>query len=195
MANQQLRIKYYLGILIMLLFVVGDLVFDFVLNFEGSDAVSFACTLVAAITVFYGSYSIKKNHITNEFERATAFIKSNFDNWQVTFSILDIVCGAISILSGIAFLSAIFKVVKVGYVPLKIAVVTNKGKSVVKAVAKVSLLWTSGRLLSECGDNNNIKENDSMFKKIGNALKTTGQWIWANKLSLLLQALWWQMQT
>lgn len=184
MANSELKIKYYLGILIMLLFVVGDLTFDFLLTFEGSNAISFACTLFAAIVVFYGSYSIKKANITNEFENATSFIKSNFDNWQVIFSILDIVCGLISLLSGLAFLTAIFKVVKIGYVPLKIAVVTNKGKSVVKAIAKVSLLWTSGRLLSECGDDTN-KENKSMFKKIGNALKTARQWIWANKKSLL----------
>ena len=185
MANNKLTMKYLLGIAMMLLFVVADIVFDFLFNFEGSDSISFACTLVAAITVFYGSYSIKKKHITTEFENATAFIKSNFDNWQVAFSVLDIICGAISILSGIAFLSAIFKFVKIGYIPLKVAVVTNKGKSVVKAVSKVGLLWTSGRLLSEDGKQNNNKEKNNMFKKIGAALKTCGLWIYSNKISIL----------
>lgn len=178
-AKSSIKIKYIIAVILMLLFVLNDLVFDFLFNFESSDYISFACTLIAAIIVFYCNFTIKKGKITTEFENAETFIKSNFDNWQVAFSILDIICGVISILSGIALLGAIFKVVKIGYVPIKIAVVTNKGKSLVKAVSKVSLIWTSGRLLS----NNENRENSSM-KKIGKAFKNIGLWIYANKMSI-----------
>jgi len=178
-AKSSIKIKYIIAVILMLLFVLNDLVFDFLFNFESSDYISFACTLIAAIIVFYCNFTIKKGKITTEFENAETFIKSNFDNWQVAFSILDIICGVISILSGIALLGAIFKVVKIGYVPIKIAVVTNKGKSLVKAVSKVSLIWTSGRLLS----NNENRENSSM-KKIGKAFKNIGLWIFSNKKSI-----------
>ena len=189
----KVKVRYLIAVFLMLFFVLNDLAFDFLFNFQGSDYISFACTLIAAIIVFYCNYSIKKNHITTEFESASEFIKSNFDNWQVVFSILDIICGVVSILSGLALLAAIFKVVKIGYVPVKITVVTNKGKSIVKAVSKVSLLWTSGRLLSEDGKENKDKENIKMaeekkkgfWSKVGGFFKTVGQWIYANKLSII----------
>lgn len=187
MAEETIKktgVKYIMAVFIMLFFVLNDLVFDFLFDFGSSDYISFAFTLGAAIIVFYCNYSIRKKSISSEFEKAATFIKSNFDNWQVAFSVLDIICGVISILSGLAFIAAIFKIIKVGYVPIKIVVVTNKGKSLVKAVSKVSLLWTSGRLLSESGENN-CKENNNMFKKIGNAFKNAGLWIWANKKSIL----------
>lgn len=180
--NGKIRARYLLATVLMLFFVVNDLVFDFVFDFGGSDYISFSCTLIAAIIVFYCNFAIKRRKLTSEFENAETFIKSNFDNWQVVFSVLDIICGAISILSGLAFLGAIFKVVKIGYVPVKITVVTNKGKSIVKAAAKVGLLWTSGRLLSE---QNNNRENEGMFKKIGLAFKNVGLWIYSNKKTIL----------
>lgn len=179
--KERIKAKYIIAVSLMLFFVLNDLVFDFLFNFDSSDYISFACTLIAAIIVFYSNYSIKKGKITTEFENAESFIKSNFDNWQVAFSILDIICGIISILSGIAFIAAIFKVVKIGYVPLKVVVVTNKGKSIVKAASKASLIWTSGRLLAK---NEESREKDSMFKKIWKGLKTAGLWIYANKKSL-----------
>lgn len=180
----RIKAKYLIAVAVMLFFVLNDLVFDFLFSFESSDYISFAFTLASAIIVFYCNYSLKKKKITTEFENAETFIKSNFDNWQVAFSVLDIVCGVISILSGLAFLGAIFKMIKVGYVPIKIAVVSNKSKSIVKAVTKVSLLWTSGRLLSDNGEQNNNKEKTNMFKKIGAAFKTFGLWIYSNKKSL-----------
>ena len=181
MGNNQVKGRYIIAVSLMLFFVLNDLVFDFLFNFESSDYISFACTLIAAVIVFYSNYSIKKNKITTEFENAEQFIKSNFDNWQVAFSILDILCGVISILSGIAFIAAIFKVIKIGYVPLKVVVVTNKGKSIVKAASKASLIWTSGRLLAQKEES---REKDNMFKKIWKGLKSFGLWIYSNKKSL-----------
>ena len=181
-TNKRVKGKYLVAVMFMLFFVANDLVFDFLFNFESSDYVSFGCTLIASIIVFYCNFTIRKEKLTSEFEGAEAFIKSNFDNWQVAFSILDIICGAISILSGLAFLGAVFKAIKIGYVPVKIAVVTNKGKSIVKAAAKVSLMWTSGRLLSKQNEN---RENKGMFKKIGTAFKNVGLWIYSNKKSIL----------
>lgn len=166
----------------MLFFVSNDLIFDFLFDFESSNYISFACTLIAALIVFYCNFAIRKNKITAEFENAASFIKSNFDNWQVAFSILDIICGIISLLSGLAFLTVIFKIIKVTYVPLKIIVVTNKSKSIVKAVSKVGLLWTAGRLLSSQNCNG---ENKGMFKKIGLALKNLCLWIYSNKKSII----------
>lgn len=182
---KRIRWRFFAAIIVMLFFVLNDLVFDFVFDFASSDYISFACTLISAIIVFYCNFAIKKRKITVEFENAADFIKSNFDNWQVAFSILDILCGIISLMSGLAFLAAIFKIVKVGYIPIKVTVVTNKGKSLVKAVSKVGLLWTSGRLLSDDGEQKDIKEKDNMFKKIGAGFKAFGLWVYSNKKSLI----------
>lgn len=190
-AIRKAKAKYIIAIVVMLFFVLNDLIFDFLFDFESSDYIAFACTLIAAIIVFYYSHKMKKDNVEDKFENAAKFIKSNFDNWQVLFSILDIICGIISLLSGIAFLACFFKVVKIGYIPTKFIVVLNKEKSIFKFLSKISCLWVSGRLLSESGKqfSENEKEETSMFKKILNAvwtpIKSAGLWIWANKKSIL----------
>lgn len=183
----KLKIRYYIAIAVMCLFVVNDLVFDFLFDFEGSDAISFCCTLIAAIIVFYYTYKVKKDNVAGKFQDTAKFIQSNFDNWQVLFSILDIICGVISLLSGIAFLSCFFKIIKVGYVPVKITVVANKSKTTIKAISKFSNLWIAGRLLlaSEKKEQNNEGSKDNMFKKIGEAISNFGKLIWANKKSII----------
>lgn len=179
------KTRYIAAIFVMLFFVLNDLIFDFLFDFESSDYISFACTLIAAIIVFYYSYNMKRDNIEDRFKDAATFIRSNFDNWQVLFSVLDIICGLISILSGLAFLSCIFKAVKVGYVPIKIVVVSNKSKSLVKAASKISCLWVSGRLLAESGKENIKEEDNNMFKAIWKGIKNIGLWIWSNKKSIL----------
>ena len=189
-ALKKRKVKYIIAVVVMLLFVLNDLIFDFLFDFQSSDYIAFACTLIAAIIVFYCNHKMKRDKVEDKFEDAAHFIKSNFDNWQVLFSILDIICGIISLLSGIAFFACFFKAMKIGYVPTKVIVVVNKEKSVIKGVSKISCLWVSGRLLSESGKfSEDEKENASMFKKILNAvwnpIKNAALWIWANKKSLL----------
>lgn len=152
--------SYYIAIIFMLTFVFNDLIFDYLFSFEGSDMISFVFTLLASIIVFVWNRKLKKSKIKGEFEDVTKFIKSNFDNWQVLFSILDIVCGIISILSGLAMVACIFKFTKIVYVPTKIIVVTNKEKSLIKAVSKGSLVWVLGRTTSK------TNKGESKMKKI-----------------------------
>lgn len=184
---RKLKLKYYIAIMVMCLFVVNDLVFDFLFNFEGSDVIAFCCTLVSALIVFHYTYTFKRDKVEDKFEDAAKFIKSNFDNWQVLFSILDIVCGLISILSGVAFLACFFKIIRFGYIPVKVSVVANKSKTTIKVISKFSNLWVAGRLFMTSRVDEQDKEGskDNMFKKIWNGLATFGKLIWANKKSII----------
>lgn len=145
--------KNNLGMIIasvfMLLFVASDLLFDFAFNFNASDYIAFGFTLASAIITFVATYKLKRQEILATFDKTTAFVQSNFNNWQVVFSILDIVCGIISILSGLIIIGGVFKFVKVGYLITKFIVVTNKTKTLAKSVGKFSLLWTAGRILTK----------------------------------------------
>lgn len=141
--------------ILMLIFVASDLLFDFAFNFNASDYIAFGFTLAASIITFVATYKVKQKEILTAFDKTTAFVQSNFNNWQVVFSILDIVCGIISILSGLIIIGGVFKFVKVGYIfykfykITKFIVVTNKTKTLAKSVSKFSLLWTAGRILTK----------------------------------------------
>lgn len=133
--------------ILMLMCVASDLLFDFAFNFGTSDYIAFGFTLAASIITFVATYKIKKQELTNIFDKTTAFLKSNFNKWQVLFSVLDIVCGAISIACGFIVIGGIFKFFKIGYFATKFVVVTNKSKTLLKSISKFSLIWTSGRIL------------------------------------------------
>lgn len=135
--------------ILMLIFVASDLLFDFAFNFNASDYIAFGFTLAASIITFVATYKVKQKEILTAFDKTTAFVQSNFNNWQVMFSILDIVCGIISILSGLIIIGGVFKFVKVFYFLAKFFVVTNKTKALAKSFGKFSLLWTAGRILTK----------------------------------------------
>lgn len=143
---QKTNVGMIVASIFMLLFVASDLLFDFAFNFNTSDYIAFGFTLASAIITFVATYKLKRQEILATFNKTTAFVQSNFNNWQVVFSVLDIVCGLISILAGLVFIGGVFKVVKVLYLIAKFVVVTNKTKTIVKSVSKFSLLWTAGRL-------------------------------------------------
>lgn len=143
--------RYTIAVVFMLLFIFSDLLFDFVLSFGASDIIAFCFTLLSAIIVFVCNGKIKNDEIKNKYYKTTEFIKSNFDNFQVIFSILDIVCGLISIFSSYFFLACAFKVVRIFYIPTKILVVINKEKSLLKPIVKFSFFWTSIRIIEKKG--------------------------------------------
>lgn len=166
-------IKYLIASLFMLFFVVNDLVFDFLFNFETSDYIAFASTLIASIITFICTYQIIKGNITQKADKITAFIKGNFNGWQIVFSALDIVCGLISILSGVAFLGGVFKFIKIAYIPVKSIVVFNKSKTVIKDVSKFSLVWTVSRILTRNNKGEKVMEKKKNFFAWINANKCT----------------------
>ena len=149
--------------ILMLIFVASDLLFDFAFNFNASDYIAFGFTLAASIITFVATYKVKQKEILTAFDKTTAFVQSNFNNWQVVFSILDIVCGIISILSGLIIIGGVFKFVKVIYLITKFIVVTNKTKALAKSVSKFSLLWTVGRILTK---NKGGKMNTKKLSKV-----------------------------
>lgn len=146
--------RYIIAIVCLLLFISLDLVFDYAFTFETSDYISFIFTLLSAVIVFVCTGKLA----SDKYYTATAFIKSNFDKVQVIFSILDIVCGIISIIAGLTFLFAI-KIIKIIYVPVKLLDVANKLKSLFKPFAKFSLMWTATRNL-EIAKGENMKFNE-----------------------------------
>ena len=159
--NKKVGTRYLIASIFMLLFIFSDLLFDFAFSFEASDIIAFGFTILSAIIVFYCNSKIRNDEYRNKYYTTSTFIKSNFNNSQVIFSILDIVCGLISILSSAFFLSYAFKVVRIFYIPAKVLVVANKNKSLLKPLAKFSFFWTSMRLLDKKGGNmiNFIKSN------------------------------------
>lgn len=169
MVNEKkISIQYLTASILMIFFVLSDLLFDFVFNFSGSNYLSFGFTILASITTFLGSNGVIKFEIKHKTDKISLFIKSNFNSPQVIFSILDIICGLITILSGTIFFWGIFKVLKIVYIPTKFIVVANKGKTLFKAISNFSLMWIIGRLLT------------NSFKG-GIMVKT---WIKNNKLTL-----------
>lgn len=169
MVNEKkISMQYLTASILMIFFVLSDLIFDFVFNFSGSNYLSFSFTILASITTFLGSKGVIKFEIKHKTDKISLFIKSNFNSPQVIFSILDIICGLVTILSGTIFFWGIFKVLKIVYIPTKFIVVANKGKTLFKAISNFSLMWIIGRLFT-----NNFKG--------GIMVKT---WIKNNKLTL-----------
>lgn len=161
LSDKKANSGYIVAVILMLLFIFSDLLFDFAFTFEASDFIAFGFTLLSAVIVFYCNGKIRNDEYRNKYYTTSNFIKSNFDNAQVIFSILDIVCGLISVLSTLFFLSYAFKVVRIFYIPAKVLVVLNKEKSLLKPIAKFSFFWTSMRVLERRGGSmkNFIKSN------------------------------------
>lgn len=149
--QKKVNISYNIAIVFMLLFVFCDLLFDFAFSFNQSDTISFGFTLLSALIVFICTGKINTEEIKEKYYTTTKFIKSNFDNAQVVFSILDIICGLISIFSSYIMLSYIFKIVKFVYIPTKILVVINKDKSLIKPIIKFSYFWVFMRIIEKKG--------------------------------------------
>lgn len=158
--------SYYIASIFMFIFILNDLIFDYLFTFNGSDLVSFIFTLATSIIVFIWNRKLRTMRMAGDFEKVSKFIKSNFDNWQVIFSILDIICGIISLLAGISMIACVFKALKIFYVPAKIVSVTNKEKTIITTISKGSLMWTVGRTITQ--KNKYKGENFSMKKLLEN---------------------------
>ena len=157
---------YYIASIFMFIFILNDLIFDYLFNFTGSDLVSFVFTLATSIIVFIWNRKLKASRLAGDFEKISKFIKSNFDNWQVIFSFLDIICGIISLIAGLSMFACIFKALKIFYIPAKIISVTNKEKTIITTISKGSLMWTVGRIITKT--NKYKGENFSMKKLLEN---------------------------
>lgn len=140
--------QYFLASILMLVFVLSDLVFDFLFSFTGSNYVSFVFTLLATLVTFCGNYGVVKFEITHKTDKISVFVRSVFNLPQIVFSILDVFCGIVSILSGLVIVGSIFKIAKILFIPARIATIANKGKTIFKALARFSLIWVIGRLLT-----------------------------------------------
>lgn len=149
--EKKVNLRYNIAIIFMLLFVFCDLLFDLAFSFNQSNTIAFGFTLLSAVIVFICTGKINNEEFKNHYYTTTKFIKSNFDNAQVVFSILDIICGLISIFSSYILLSCIFKVVKFIYIPTKTMIVINKEKSLIKPIIKFSYFWVFMRLIEKKG--------------------------------------------
>jgi len=155
--------QYLIASILMLVFVLNDLVFDFLFTFTGSNYVSFTFTILVALITFVGNYGVVKFEITHKTDKISLFVRSNFNLPQTVFSILDIFCGFVSIFSGLIFIGSIFKIIKILYIPVRFITIANKGKTIFKAISKFSLIWVIGRLLT-----NKYKGVDKMLTWIKN---------------------------
>lgn len=180
-SQKKINRQYILASILMVTFVLCDLMFDFIFNFDGSNLVSLGFTILTAIITFIGSNGVIKLDIKHKTDRLSVFIRANFNSPQVIFSILDIICTLISIMSGIIIFLGLFKVLKIIYVPIEFINIANKWKSLLKVIYKFSLVWVIGRLLS-----NNFKGEFIMKEWIKNNKITLTYCVVASPISVFL---------
>lgn len=183
----QKSVKYLIAIACLVLFVSCDLMFDYAFDFNGSDSISFGFTSISAILVFIFTGKLAQEQ-KGGYYKASKFIQSNFDKVQVTFSILDVICGLISICAGLTFLISV-KIIKLIYIPIKILVVLNKEKSILKPIAKFSLMWVFTRNVRNSKGEEMAEEKTgvvetvqktSFFAKVGKAIKSACKYIFVS---------------
>lgn len=142
---------YLKSIIIIFVTTVCDIAFDYGFNFEGNLIISFIFTLLTAIVVFITTGKLAHE---DSCVNVNNFIKSNFDKTQVILSCLDVICGIVSICFGVGLI--VFKVLKIVWIPTKMYLLLNKGKT----LAKFSIYWLGYRSLNKTNkeDKMNFKE-------------------------------------
>lgn len=170
---------YYVLIIAAVFFTVCDLVAS------GLQwlVVSLIFSSMTMIITFVGKNRTRALQIEKGIDKTIDFIKSNFDKANLILSILDVICCVIALLMGCFVIALISRSV----LAIKLIVVINKYKTVSYSIIFFVFFYLFKRRKSKMAENENEvkKEKVSFWKKIGNAFKVAGQWIFANKKSIV----------
>lgn len=169
---------YYALIIVAIFFTICDLVAS------GMQwlIVSLIFSSITMIITFVGKNKTKALQIEKGVDKTIDFIKSNFDKANLILSIIDVLCCIIALLMGCFIIALISRSV----LALRLIVIINKYKTVSYSIIFFVIFYLFKRRKTYMAENENEikKEKVSFWKKIGNAFKIAGQWLFANKKSL-----------
>lgn len=129
---------------ILIGFVIFFTTSDLALGFTGKSISSAICSVISAILVFIGYFSIRKTNAEKNVIELTSFIKGNFDKWQILLSVLDVICSIIVVFTSIRAFGLLFRNViffKILFTPARITTLTNKFKTVTKPFLIFCFVW------------------------------------------------------
>lgn len=138
---------------------------------------------ITMVITFVGKHKAKALQIEKGIDKTIDFIKSNFDKGNLILSIIDVLCCIVALLMGCFVIALISRSV----LALRLIVVINKYKTVSYSIIFFIIFYLFKRRKARMAENQNEvkKEKVSFWKKIGTAFKVAGQWIFANKKSII----------
>ena len=170
---------YYALIICAVFFTICDLVAS------GMQwlVVSLIFSSITMIITFVGKHKTKALQIEKGVDKTIDFIKSNFDKANLILSIIDVLCCVVALMMGCFVIALISRSV----LALRLIVVINKYKTVSYSIIFFVIFYLFKRRKNYMAEKENEikKEKVSFWKKIGNAFKVAGQWIFANKKSIV----------
>ena len=170
---------YYVLIISAVFFTICDLVVS------GLQLLitSLIFSSITMVITFVGKHKSKALQIEKGIDETIDFIKSNFDKGNLILSIIDVLCCIVAILMGCFVIALISRSV----LALRLIVVINKYKTVSYSIIFFIIFYLFKRRKARMAENQNEvkKEKVSFWKKIGTAFKVAGQWIFANKKSII----------
>lgn len=138
---------------------------------------------ITMVITFVGKHKAKALQIEKGIDKTIDFIKNNFDKGNLILSIIDVLCCIVAILMGCFVIALISRSV----LALRLIVVINKYRTVSYSIIFFIIFYLFKRRKARMAENQNEvkKEKVSFWKKIGTAFKVAGQWIFANKKSII----------
>ena len=170
---------YYVLIISAVFFTICDLVVS------GLQLLitSLIFSSITMVITFVGKHKSKALQIEKGIDKTIDFIKNNFDKGNLILSIIDVLCCIVALLLGCFVIALISRSV----LALRLIVVINKYKTVSYSIIFFIIFYLFKRRKARMAENQNEvkKEKVSFWKKIGTAFKVAGQWIFANKKSII----------
>ena len=154
---------YFMLIILAIMFVT----FDLIASSAGQLVMTLIFSSITLIITFIGSHKAKAIKIDKGIDTTIDFINSNFNNPCKIFSIIDVLCCIIALMTGIFYIALISRVgIAVG-----LAIKINKYRT----VAFTIWAFVFGYL---------IKRREKMAEKKDGFIITILKWLWANKKSI-----------
>lgn len=179
MVRKDLTI-YYVLIFAAIFFTICDLV---ALSFQWLVPTLIFSSFTMIIT-FIGSHKTKALDIEKGVDDTIDFIRGNFNCANIILSILDVMCCILALFTGIFIIAVISR----SALALRLLIIINKYRLVTFGIIVFVFTYILKRR------KNNNMENElkvektkkvSFWKKVWNGIKACGQWIYANKKSII----------
>ena len=179
MVRKDLTI-YYVLIFAAIFFTICDLT---ALSFKWLVP-SLIFSSFTMIITFIGSHKTKALDIEKGVDDTIDFIRGNFSCANIILSILDVICCILAIFTGVFIIAVISR----STLALRLLIIINKYKLVTFSVIVFVFTYIVKRRKKRNMENElKVEETKkvSFWKKIWNGIKTCGQWIYANKKSIV----------
>ena len=128
----------YALICIVVFFTTSDLV----AGFANSLIIASASSIISGLCVFIGAYRLKVAELDTTISGGAEFIKQNFSKANIIFSILDIICAIIALMTGIVIIGLIFRAT----FAVRLIVIMNKFQTITRFVLVGSLIYLVRRI-------------------------------------------------